>query len=98
MQSIEDMVQSAISDMVKTIIDMGAEAGIDCPEDDYYLPEYFDRLSHYIDSDTSLKEQQWWIKESGKAVILMKLANILGITLSKRDRAIMEWFESIYGL
>lgn len=104
MQSLGDVVVEAIHEKAVSLINDGTDAlgipiydddGRDLSEDDKWVDNFLNRLYNYVHGSEP-PERDWWAIEAGKAQMLLKLANILGVKIDPREKRLVEWLANLF--
>ena len=104
MKNLSKIVEKEISEFVVSVINDGADAlyisiydddGRDLSEDEEWLNCFLNRLQKYIQG-TYPQEREWWAINTGKAEILLKLKNTLGIEIDEQEEKILEWLSNLF--
>lgn len=104
MQSIEDIVSEAIHDMAISVINSGSDTlgveiydddGNDLSENEEWLNQFLDRLYNYIHGAYP-PERDWWAIETGKAQMLLRLANILEMEIDPYEKKLIDWLTNLF--
>ena len=105
MESLLKIVERKIGELAVTVINEGADTlgieiyddnGRDLSEDEKWLNDFLNKLYYYIDGGADTLERDWWAIQTGRAQMLLKLKDMLGIKLSEQEEKILEWLSDLF--
>jgi len=101
---ISKIVEREMHDLAIIVINEGADAlsipiydddGRDLSEDEKWLNKFLHRLYDYIHGAYP-PERDWWAIDTGRAQMLLKLKDILGIEIDEQEEKILEWLSNLF--